>query len=412
MSNHDLDELSRSIEWEHPSAKRRITARRQLLQTVGTGQPRPAPSQYRRIVPAMVTFALASAGIWLAVRHHSSTATTTATPSIAEYRGQIHPSLGASFERVGTPGHELVRVRHGVMRFSVKPLQDTEFFRVAVGSDIVEVHGTVFNVTAIANELVSVSVVRGRVTVLLASGKNISLRPGQHWISPKIIKKAMIASPEPSNAGVKKDANSNPSLQQDANSNPSLQQANKGTTRQTHRSPPFLRREQLSNPGSSLSKQVEGDGKANASTGTEAIPVDTPDPPPEFPGEADFQTGWSAFEHGDFGRAAAILDRSCRSARAVTLGEDACFWHAVALERAGRPSEARAHFRRYLTRWPNSSRSNEARISLGWLLLATGTPSDAKSLFEAANDDLAPSVRASARRGLQAIEQRGKEVNR
>ncbi len=394
MRNHDLDELSRSIEWEHPSAKRCLTTRKQLLQTVRTRQIRPAPSNYRRVVPAMVAFALVSAGIWLAVLHYSS----TATPSVAKYRGQIHPSLGASFERVGTPGHELVRVRHGVMRFSVEPLQGTEFFRVAVGSDMVEVHGTVFNVTAIANELVSVSVVRGRVDVLPATGDRISLRPGEHWISPAILQRERTVS-----------SGSRDEVQKDGEFNPSPQQDSKGEN--TQRTPRSLRfQSPKSKPASSAQVQIQN--KSDASTGTDAAPLDSPEPPSEFPGEVDFQTGWSAFERGDFGRAASILGRSCRAARAVTLGEDACFWHAVALERAGRPSEARANFRRYLTQWPDSSRSNEARISLGWLLLANGTPSEAKGLFEAANNDLAPSVRTSARRGLQAIKQQEKEVKK
>ena len=85
------------------------------------------------------------------------------------------------------------------------------------------------------------------------------------------------------------------------------------------------------------------------------------------------------------------------------LAEDASFWRAVALRRAGHTDAALAAFVAFLERYARSARAGEAAVAAGWLELDAGRTDAAAAHFRAAVDDPAPRVRASAADGLRAV---------
>jgi TolA-binding protein len=117
--------------------------------------------------------------------------------------------------------------------------------------------------------------------------------------------------------------------------------------------------------------------------------------------EAQFAAGWRALEADNFGLAVAHLGRACRGSGAIA--EDACFWRAVALARAGRGGAAAQAYYEFLGRFPAAVRAGEAHVLLGWLLLQRGATSEAQLQFAAGLRDRVDRVRAAARRGLRAV---------
>jgi hypothetical protein len=119
---------------------------------------------------------------------------------------------------------------------------------------------------------------------------------------------------------------------------------------------------------------------------------------------AAFEKGWQLFRSGDSMAAAAAFADLERQAAGDAIVEDALFWRGVALGRAGEKVQARAAVAAFVRRFPRSARAGQACASLGWMLVEAGDPMGARALFERAAHDRSEKVRASARRGLQAIE--------
>ena len=94
---------------------------------------------------------------------------------------------------------------------------------------------------------------------------------------------------------------------------------------------------------------------------------------------------------------------AARQVKGTVLAEDASFWEGIALARAGKSSKAIAALRRFVTKYPSSSRAGEASAKLGWLLYDAGELDAAERYFESAADDRVPKVQKSARDGLEAI---------
>ena len=84
------------------------------------------------------------------------------------------------------------------------------------------------------------------------------------------------------------------------------------------------------------------------------------------PAEAAFVEGWSAFRAGLLAKAIEAFGDASRLDPAGPLAEDARYWRAVALTRAGAPS-APAELAAFLRRHPHSAHAAEA----AWLLEAT-----------------------------------------
>ncbi len=120
--------------------------------------------------------------------------------------------------------------------------------------------------------------------------------------------------------------------------------------------------------------------------------------------EAAFHRGWLLLKRGDAEQAARAFTRADDQGAGGrhSLAEDASFWRAVALGRAGHDAQARAAFQAFLARFPSSDREGEAAAVLGWLLIDAGDRRGAERHFRGASTDPREDVRASARAGLAA----------
>jgi hypothetical protein len=132
------------------------------------------------------------------------------------------------------------------------------------------------------------------------------------------------------------------------------------------------------------------------------------------PAEIAFASGWRTLRARKYGPAASSFERAAQasenasSAAGALLAEDARYWQAVALARAGRNDEARATMALFLDRYPTSARAGEVSVMLGWLLLEAQDRQHAAVRFRAAVRDHVAEVRRSARTGLTMLK-RGSE---
>jgi thioredoxin-like negative regulator of GroEL len=131
-------------------------------------------------------------------------------------------------------------------------------------------------------------------------------------------------------------------------------------------------------------------------------PLVTPPParPEAGPAERAFNQGWEALRAGDRLGAAAQMRRALDLEPGNALAEDARYWRAVALGRAGVTGEARDAMEDFLRSHPASNRAGEVSVMLGWLLIDAGERPHAEALFRAAAADARPEVRKSAQAGL------------
>jgi TolA-binding protein len=134
--------------------------------------------------------------------------------------------------------------------------------------------------------------------------------------------------------------------------------------------------------------------------------VITPPPLPQpeaGPAERAFNQGWEALRSGDRLGAAAQMRRALELEPGNALAEDARYWRAVALGRAGAAGEARQAMEEFLREHPRSPRAGEVSVMLGWLLVDAGEKGRAAILFQAAAGDARSEVRGSAQAGLKAV---------
>jgi TolA-binding protein len=129
-------------------------------------------------------------------------------------------------------------------------------------------------------------------------------------------------------------------------------------------------------------------------------PPPQPARPEAGPAERAFNQGWEALRAGDRLAAAAQMRRALDLEPGNALAEDARYWRAVALGRAGVVGEARDAMEEFLRNHPRSPRAGEVSVMLGWLLIDAGERDRAESLFRAAAGDARPEVRKSAEAGL------------
>ncbi len=124
------------------------------------------------------------------------------------------------------------------------------------------------------------------------------------------------------------------------------------------------------------------------------------------PAERAFLDGWTALRQGHHQAAAACFTRAAEQsngAASVSLLEDARFWRAVALARAGQHPPAVAALRDFLRQHPGSARAGEATVILGWQLLREGQLDEAQRCFEAAASDPHSAIRDNVRSGLTTV---------
>lgn len=279
-------------------------------------------------------------------------------------RGTVHSHAGAIYSLASASPDEIVRLRSGTIDVDVQPLHADERFRVIIGADEVEVHGTSFEVVAENDELRAVRVVHGRVEVRHLGDPPRWLSSRESWAPHVQTAVAPTAPPVPAPPPPPP---------------PPTPPAHHTTV---------ARVEAVVAPAPEV---VEPQPPAPAKKAA-------PDPQ-----EVAFNAGWHAMQSTDYKAAATAFARAVALDPNGGLAEDAAFWNAVALSRLGRDGEAEIEFRRFLGDFPQSSRVGEASAMLGWLLVAKGEREEARKRFDVAASDPNPRVQNSARAGLKAL---------
>lgn len=303
---------------------------------------------------------------------------------VRAYRAVIHPHGDADYMRAGEQPHELVRLAEGRLTIEVHGLGQGERFVVVTGDAEVEVRGTVFDVEAKGDKLVAVRVIEGKVEVRPEEGAQTLLAPGERWRAPSPQEASVPAEPDPAPAVARTP------------DEPDLSDLDKPRAKD---GPPVPRRGRARiTPNRRRDPEVQG----------REVPESDKRPPVEpSASERAFKEGWRALKAGDHDKAARAFE-SAAKADDERLAEDAAFWRAVALKRAGQDEVASEQMSDFVRRHPGSPRVGSASVMLGWQALGAGDLEAARRHFDAASDDPDPKVRGSARAGLEQIGSRRK----
>ena len=148
-------------------------------------------------------------------------------------------------------------------------------------------------------------------------------------------------------------------------------------------------------PTAAVSVSVSEPASVSATASAASTPSET---------ETRFQEGWSLLRAGHFTDAAKQLGAAVDADPSSPLAEDARYFQAVALARAGVPAEAEHVLTTFLERNPRSLRRGRASVMLGWLLAQRGERDAARSRFDDAANDPDAQVAASAHAGLAALD--------
>lgn len=335
---------------------------REAMRAALLAGPAEAYPQRRRwpFAVAAVTAAAAAAAVWFFV--------TRAPPAPASHAA-VRALPGTLYAREGTAADEIMRLHDGALTLEVRPLGRGERFRVMTDDAEVEVRGTAFQVIADGDRLAAVWVAHGVVEVRPHGLPAATLRAGDAWTPARV---AAIAQPPAAPPPIPPPAPPAAAVR----ARPHL------PSRPITPPPPITPAEMAAAPAP----------PAPVSSGASAT-------------ERAFDEGFDALRGGDAARAAAAFERAAASGG--SLSEDASFWYAVALQRAGRPARALGAFAAFLASYPASPRAGEAAVAAGWLALDAGRPDDAAAYFVRGTHDPDPAVRAAAEDGLRAKEERG-----
>ncbi|HEY0838957.1 MAG TPA: tetratricopeptide repeat protein [Vulgatibacter sp.] len=280
------------------------------------------------------------------------------------YRGSIRAHADARFGRESGAPDEIVRLYEGAISVDVEKLQAGERFRVIVGDGEVEVRGTSFDVLATGDRLALVRVDHGVVEVKPADRPMARLQDGERWEATVEKAEAAPSAPEETE-------------------------------------PPRRRRAAVVPPAKAPA-EVRPELPAEAIVAP--APIARAAPPPRHPMAELFDKGWKQLRDGHPRDAANTFGEALAMDPTDALAEDASFWRGVALVRAKASKEAMGALTAFLDAYPGSARAGETSALLGWILLEKGDVDGAEKRFRAAEADPVASVRASARKGLDAVQ--------
>jgi TolA-binding protein len=335
---------------------------------------------------------VAAGGVGLAAAAAAATLLLARAAPPPPSHASVRALPGTLFAREGSLADEVLRLHDGALTLDVEPLHAGERFRVTTADAEVEVHGTSFQVIADGDRLIAVWVARGVVEVRPRGAQPATLHAGDSWSNPlarsggtpppPVPVAAAPAAPPPAPAAAAAPAT--------AAAPPRLHAVDPAGVRRAA-SPPE-RRASSPAPAPSPPPALAAAGPLDPGPGA---------PAEATPTERAFDEGFEALRGGDAARAASAFDRAERGGGA--LAEDATFWRAVALRRAGQPSQALDAFAAFLSRYPASPRAGEAAVAAGWLALDAGRLDDAAGYFEKGSSDPDASVRAGAAEGLRSV---------
>jgi TolA-binding protein len=270
--------------------------------------------------------------------------------------------------RLSDQPDEIIRLVDGSLTFKVDHLGAGERFRVMTSDAEVEVVGTAFDVTARADHLVGVRVLRGVVRIRPVGGQERLVSAGQSWAAAPPAPPAPVA----------------PSAQLGAP--PPV-------------APPASAQGARAGPRPPAPASAPAPASMQATRSAPGAPV----PPAPSAAQQAFDIAWGALRAGAFDRAADGFGRAAQLGGA-RVAEDALYWQSVALARAGRSARAIRAFEGFLATYPDSARGGEASVMLGWLLFDARDYPGAARRFRSAVGDPSARVRTSAAEGLAALE--------
>ena len=354
--NRELSDLGKLLAVDELDPDRVEQLRTALLAEAPNAVPKRTPSSgsSRRYVLAAGLCAAAALVLWLGLRGEP-TEKLVQVPRVT-----LHPAAGAEFSDLNTSADRILRLTEGSLLVEVERLTKQQRVRVITGDAEVEVRGTSFDIAASKDRLESVWVLHGHVEVRVSGHKAVLLAQGDRWTAPDARKLGLAARPR---AKQSKEA------------------------AEAERAPPKSRKASA-RQRKLAAKAAKPDPKATSN-----------EPRPEDPSEAAFREGWKALKAGDTKAAESAFGRASE-APSSSVNEDALFWRAVALSRAGKDAQAIAAFREFLARHPQSTRRGEASTLLGRLLLKSGQTAAASERFSDATNDPRPEVKRAAESGL------------
>ena len=338
--------MFRELPWGEPLAAQLSGVRARLVQQaslppLASRAPAPPRLLWARLALAAALLLAVGATFYLSL----SAPQTPKAPALT--LATVEATADARYALEGPNEDEIIRLRDGTVTVQVTHLEPGERFRVITGDAEVEVRGTKFSVTAKDNKLLKVVVVEGKVEVRPARGAAALLLPSQAWDVEK--------EPAPLNAA---------STQ--ATTLAALPEAPKAPAKD----PKILK----------------------------------PEPKPtRNPSEEAFDAGLALMREADYSQASARFLEAATLDPASPIVEDARFWYATTLNRAGDKAKARTALTAFVAKYPNSPKRGEAAIALGSLLLEGGDLDGAQIMFESAQDDPAPVVQQSAKNGLAKV---------
>ena len=416
-----LRELGSELPDGAPDGARAEQQRTSLVAAVRTqrrraNQPR---RSWRAVMGVATAGAAVAAGValWVALAG-SGSATRTSSAAAGERRATVQASQGAHFvhssESEAGTSDEVVRLSRGRITVAVEHLASGERFRVVTGNAEIEVRGTAFDVDVVDDKLVEVAVHSGLVEVRLPDRAPLLLAAGERWHARVAV--AEVNDPSVA-ADVEQDAVggeatidghravAEPAVAVETRPHAVTTPGRAPGARNSHRRPARVAAEPADAGAAAEPVAVAAAAAADDAPDSDAeAGADEVLPARPTPSEAAFQAGWQALKSANYGEAAAAFARVIAMAPAAPLAEDARYWEAVALARAGRDEVARRAMATFLDRHARSARAGEVSVMLGWLLLEAGESTAARARFQAATSDRQRKVRDSARAGLAAID--------
>lgn len=420
---------ARELPYVTPDPERRAQVRQRLL-AAAASQPLPAG-----VATRARWLALAGAAALLAVVMGASRLRERA-PVVAHashFRAVVLSQGASRFVHERSGSDEWVRLSDGTLMVEVQPLQPGERFRVLCGDSEVEVRGTAFTTRVERDHLLSVDVLHGRVEVRPPDGQVLLLGAGGHWQpadgpsraeSPaaSALSRSGAASPSTAPAPARPAVPSGrPASAPAAPRAPTPVAATAAAARQPAAPGPAASASlaTAAPPAPATARAVASSAAAAERSGApaasdHAAPGPLPAAGPASaepratisPAERAFLDGWTALRQGHHQVAAACFTRAAEpggGAPSASLLEDARFWRAVALARAGQRPLAVAALRDFLQQHPGSGRAGEATAILGWQLLRAGQLDQAQRCFATAEKDSHAAIRDNARAGLAAV---------
>ena len=405
-----LAEIAQAMPEPQGSAKRCEEIRTTLLSKKQPAEPERRP--FAPFVWQLAAAAAAAAVLWWMWPSDGSQPTPTERHSEVLEHGE------ARYLVASARPDEVIRLVDGSLTVHIGELRGGERVRVITGDAVIEAEepasgdslvsaekppanaDTTLDVTVEADKLVKVRVIQGIARVRAAHADVVVLSSGEVWYVHELGGEA--ASDESGQEDVEAAAESGGEISASeaaaaaplSPASPPAIAASKPPVRDLATRPapaPPAPAPEAAAPATQL--EAAADASAPAPVRTAA--------------EQSFEEGWIAIRAGDFEAAAKSFDRAASIGVDIRLEEDARYWNAVALARAGKSDQAIKAFESFIDIYRDSVRIGEASVALGWMLFEIGDYAHAGRRFRAAADDPSERVKESAVRGIEALEKLG-----